>query len=191
MLEKSKDRKIVLLSGSPRRQQILREAGFTFDVQKTDVSEDFPSSLPVKEVAEYLARKKADFIKSRLGSEIAIAADTTVVLGNEILNKPADRDDAMKMLEKLSGKTHTVITGVCIVSSEKEISFSDHTQVSFRSLTHEEISWYIDHFKPYDKAGAYGVQEWIGMVAIDRIVGSYFNVVGLPVHRVYEELVNW
>ena len=185
------DRNIILLSGSPRRQQILKEAGFMFDIQKTDIEEDFPASMPVDEVAVYLARKKARHVKHRITTEIAIAADTTVVLGNTILNKPADRNDAIRMLKLLSGKTHTVITGVCILSSEKEISFDDRTDVSFRELSSEEITWYVDHFKPFDKAGAYGVQEWIGMVAIEKITGSYFTVVGLPIHRVYEHLIDW
>lgn len=191
MLNTIKDRKIILLSGSPRRQQILKEAGFTFDIQKTDIDEDFPASMPVDQVAMYLARKKAWHVKNRITSEIAIAADTTVVIENTILNKPADRDDAVRMLELLSGKTHTVITGVCLLSREKEIAFDDRTDVSFRELSSKEIAWYIDHFKPFDKAGAYGVQEWIGMVAIEKIAGSYFTVVGLPIHRVYQHLMDW
>ncbi len=191
MLQNLNNRKIVLLSGSPRRQQILRDAGFNFDIQKTDIDEDFPSAMPVGDVAVYLARKKATAFKGRIRTEIAIAADTTVVMGNIILNKPVDRDDAIRMLELLSGNTHTVITGVCVVSAEKEISFDDRTEVSFRPLTSAEISWYIDKYMPYDKAGAYGIQEWIGMVAIEKITGSYFNVVGLPIHRVYDHLANW
>jgi septum formation protein len=191
VLQNLNNRKIVLLSGSPRRQEILNDAGFTFDIQKTDIDEDFPAVMPVNEVAAYLARKKAESFKLRMTTEIAIAADTTVVMGSNIMNKPADRDDAIRMLELLSGKKHTVITGVCIISREKEVLFDDRTEVSFRSLTRDEITWYIDRFNPYDKAGAYGVQEWIGMVAIDGIAGSYYNVVGLPIHRVYEHLANW
>jgi septum formation protein len=123
--------------------------------------------------------------------EVVLTADTVVILQNKILNKPGDRIEACNMLTNLSGNTHNVMTGVCIISKEKEISFDDTTQVTFVSLTREEIEFYVDQYKPYDKAGAYGAQDWIGMVAIEKIVGSYFNVMGLPIHKVYQYLIRW
>lgn len=147
--------------------------------------------MAVREVASYLAKKKADYFKPSIADEIVVTADTVVILDETILNKPADRQEAIAMLTNLSGKTHTVITGVCVLSREKELIFDDHTQVTFKSLSREEIEFYVDVFKPFDKAGAYGAQDWIGMVAVQRIEGSYFNVMGLPIHRVYQELVNW
>ena len=169
----------------------MKEAGFTFVVEKPDVEEDFPSELPVDQVAKYLAVKKAEFFRPRIQDEIIVTADTVVVLEKMILNKPADRLEAIRMLSSLSGKTHLVITGVCIVSKEKEESFDDTTEVTFKSLSQQEIEFYVDHYKPYDKAGAYGAQDWIGMVAIEKITGSYFNVMGLPIHRVHQHLMNW
>lgn len=184
-------RAIILASSSPRRQYLMKEAGFDFTVKKPDVEEDFPADMPASDVAVFLARKKAGYFAGSINDEIVVTADTVVVLGDRILNKPADRDEAISMLQSLSGNTHTVITGVCIQSKEKERSFQDHTEVRFKRLSNDEIAFYVDHYKPYDKAGAYGAQDWIGMVAIERIEGSYFNVMGLPIHRVYTELVNW
>jgi septum formation protein len=123
--------------------------------------------------------------------EIIVTADTVVILSNRIINKPEDRNEAIRMLTDLSGKTHIVMTGVCILSKEKEESFDDTTEVSFQALKQAEIEFYVDNYKPYDKAGAYGAQDWIGMVAIQNIVGSYFNVMGLPIHKVYQHLTNW
>ena len=184
-------RQVILASSSPRRQYLMKEAGFDFIVRKPDVEEDFPDTMHVEEVAAYLAKKKADFFKASLADQIVVTADTVVILDQGILNKPTDREDAILMLTNLSGRTHTVITGVCILSREKELVFQDHTAVTFKSLTRTEIEFYVDHYKPFDKAGAYGAQDWIGMVAVQRIEGSYFNVMGLPIHRVYQELVNW
>jgi septum formation protein len=170
----------------------MKEAGFTFTVEKPEVEETFPSALPVDQVAKYLAEKKAEFFRPKINhEEIIVTADTVVVLDGEIMNKPEDKNEALKMLSMLSGKTHLVITGVCIISKEKELAFDDTTEVTFVKLTKEEIDFYIDHYKPYDKAGAYGAQDWIGMVAIEKIKGSYFNVMGLPVHKVYQHLKNW
>jgi septum formation protein len=168
----------------------MKEAGFTFTIEKPDVEEDFPPTLPVDQVAKYLAAKKAEYFRPKIHDEIIVTADTVVVLGTSILNKPADRNEALDMLSRLSGKTHLVITGVCIVSKEKEESFDD-TAVTFKSLSRQEIEFYVDNYKPYDKAGAYGAQDWIGMVAIEKIAGSYFNVMGLPIHRVHQHLMNW
>lgn len=182
---------LVLASSSPRRQYLMREAGFDFTVEKPDVEESFPEDLPVEQVARYLANKKAEYFRKEIRNQIIVTADTVVILEGEILNKPGDRNEAIAMLMRLSGKTHHVITGVCILSGEKEESFDDTTQVTFRKLTQEEIEFYVDQYKPYDKAGSYGAQDFIGMIAIEKINGSYFNVMGLPIHKVYEHLKNW
>lgn len=169
----------------------MKEAGFTFTVEKPDVEEDFPAEMPVEQVARYLAAKKAEFFRPQIHNEIIVTADTVVILGDKIMNKPQDRAEAISMLTELSGKTHLVMTGVCILSKEKEESFDDTTEVTFQSLTAKEIEYYVDQYKPFDKAGAYGAQDWIGMVAIQKIAGSYFNVMGLPIHKVYQHLKNW
>lgn len=184
-------RKLILASSSPRRQYLMKEAGFEFVVEKPDVDESFPSTLPVEQVARYLAAKKAEYFRPRLTDEIIVTADTVVVLDNNILNKPADRQEAIEMLSRLSGRTHRVITGVSIFSKEKEEIFDDTTEVTFKKLSSKEIEFYVDNYKPYDKAGAYGAQDWVGMVAIQTINGSYFNVMGLPIHKVYQHLSVW
>lgn len=184
-------RPLILASSSPRRQYLMKEAGFTFTLEKPEVEEDFPAELPVDQVARYLATKKAECFRPKIHDEIIVTADTVVILNNKILNKPLHRKEAIRMLTEMSGRTHLVMTGVCIVSKEKEESFEDTTEVTFKKLTAKEIEFYVDNYKPYDKAGAYGAQDWIGMVAIEKIVGSYFNVMGLPIHKVYEHLVNW
>lgn len=184
-------RPLILASSSPRRQYLMREAGYNFTVEKPDVDESFPKELPVEQVAKYLASKKAEYFRKELHEEVVITADTVVILNNEVLNKPADRDEAIIMLSQLSGQTHLVITGVCILSKEKEESFDDTTEVTFKKLSRMEIEFYVDNYKPYDKAGAYGAQDWIGMVAIEKIVGSYFNVMGLPMHKVYDHMKAW
>ena len=184
-------RPLIVASSSPRRQYLMKEAGFDFTVEKPEVDESFPSELPAEQVAKYLAEKKAEFFRLAMNNEIVLTADTVVILQNKILNKPANRNEAFDMLTKLSGNTHLVMTGVCIISKEKEISFEDTTEVTFVSLTREEIEFYIANYKPFDKAGAYGAQDWIGMIAIEKIVGSYFNVMGLPVHKVYQQLIGW
>ena len=185
------NRTLIVASSSPHRQYLMKEAGFDFTVEKPEVDESFPSELPAEQVAKYLAEKKAEFFRLAMNNEIVLTADTVVILQNKILNKPANRNEAFDMLTKLSGNTHLVMTGVCIISKEKEISFEDTTEVTFVSLTREEIEFYIDNYKPFDKAGAYGAQDWIGMIAIEKIVGSYFNVMGLPVHKVYQHLIGW
>jgi len=184
-------RQLILASSSPRRQYLMKEAGFEFAVEKPDVEEDFPAEMPVDQVARYLASKKAEFFRPQIHNEIVVTADTVVILGNKIMNKPQDRNEAIKMLTDLSGKTHLVMTGVCILSQEKEESFDDTTEVTFQTLTQKEVEYYVDNYKPFDKAGAYGAQDWIGMVAIQKIRGSYFNVMGLPIHKVYQHLKNW
>ncbi len=184
-------RPLILASSSPRRQYLLKEAGFSFRIEKPYVEESWPPELPIHQVARYLAEKKAEFFRPTMKDEIIVSADTVVIIDNQIVNKPGDRGEAISMLSTLSGRTHTVMTGVCIISKEREESFDDTTEVTFQTLTPSEIAWYVDNFKPYDKAGAYGAQDWIGMVAIKTIHGSYFNVMGLPVHQVYQHLKNW
>lgn len=184
-------RPLIVASSSPRRQYLMKEAGFIFTVEKPNVDEVFPDDLPVDQVAKYLSEKKAEYFRPTMKDEIVLTADTVVILQNKILNKPLDRKDAIDMLSGLSGHKHIVMTGVCILSKEKEMSFDDTTEVTFESLTPEEIAFYVDHYKPFDKAGAYGAQDWLGMVAIKKIVGSYFNVMGLPIHKVYQHLTRW
>src|SRR5687768_15020819 len=181
-------RPLILASSSPRRQYLMKEAGFSFTVEKPDVEEVFPDDLPAEQIARYLASLKAEFFRPTLREQIVVTADTVVILGKRILNKPNDRTEAIEMLSSLSGRTHTVMTGVCILTKEQEISFDDSTQVTFQDLDQNEIQYYIDQYKPYDKAATYGAQDWIGMVALKKIEGSYFNVMGLPIHKVYQEL---
>ncbi|MDX1629384.1 MAG: Maf family nucleotide pyrophosphatase [Fulvivirga sp.] len=184
-------RPLILASKSPRRQQLLKDAGFTFDVKSREVDEAFPKHLPVQEVARYLATKKADAFTDELKDQVVITADTVVIIEEEILEKPKDNQEAFEMLQKLSGKRHQVITGVCIKDQEKSVSFDDTTTVFFKQLTEDEIKYYVNKFQPFDKAGAYGIQEWIGMIGIEQIEGSYFNVVGLPIHKVYAALMDF
>ncbi len=210
---------LILASSSPRRQFLVRESGFTFDLRKPDVEEDFPASMPAEEVPLFLASKKAEFFKAK-DNEVVLTADTIVVIDGVILNKPADRNEAIQMLTTLSGKTHHVFTGVCISSATKRRLFREETGVTFRNLKREEIEYYVDNFKPFDKAGSYGAQECLphgmnpcspdeiafmqkinkpnlgdttieskAVAAIQQINGSYFNVMGLPIHRVYYELI--
>jgi septum formation protein len=181
--------KIILASKSPRRSELMRMAGFDFEVRSKDVPEDHPADTKAEDIPLFLARKKASvFLSEMNGDEVVIGADTIVILNGKIYEKPTDRADAIRMISELCGHTHTVVTGVYIASKNKEIGFSEATKVTFNSLTQDEIAYYVDHYKPYDKAGAYACQEWIGAVAIKRFEGDYFNVVGLPINRVYEEL---
>ncbi len=183
-----KNRKLILASASPRRQFLLKEIGLEFTIDPPHIDESFPADMPIEKVPSYLAEKKAKALLPKIKDEIVIASDTVVILGKQILNKPADRTEAIQMLTDLSGHTHTVITAVCLLSKTKSDCFEDKTEVTFKKLTREEIEFYVDNYKPYDKAGAYGAQDWIGMVAIEKIVGSYFTVMGLPIHKVYQRL---
>jgi septum formation protein len=181
--------KIILASRSPRRQELLKELGIKFEIVTRDYDESFPDGLEGPEIAFYVAKAKASVFKNEINeNEIIIAADTIVWCNNKVLGKPVDREDAIRILKEISGNTHDVITGVSMLSSNREVTFTVDTKVTFESLTDEEIEFYIDNFNPYDKAGAYGIQEWIGITACSRIEGSYFNVVGLPVQRLYKEL---
>jgi len=187
------DYRIFLASRSPRRQTLLAGAGITFEVWlKEEVSEMYPMDLSPSDVAIFLSRLKAEVYRKELGpKDILITADTIVVLDSRILGKPADRDDAVKMLSDLSGRAHDVITGVCLTSTVKESTFNACTTVWFDHLDRSEIEEYVDEFSPYDKAGSYGIQDWIGYMAIHRIEGSYFNVMGLPIQKLYRELQNF
>lgn len=181
-------RPLILASSSPRRQYLMKEAGFQFAVNAPNIDESFPPAMPVEKIPTYLAEKKARALESKINKEIVVASDTVVILGNHVLNKPTNRAEAIQMIESLSGKKHLVITGVCLLAKEKVDCFDDRTEVTFKKLTPAEIEYYIDTCKPYDKAGAYGAQDWLGMVGIEKINGSYFTVMGLPMHKVYEHL---
>jgi septum formation protein len=188
LFQSAATRPLILASASPRRQYLLREAGFEFTVRPPAVEEHVPPGIPPAEVAAYLAGRKAQSLAPTLSNEVVLASDTVVIIDNTVLNKPANRAEAIAMLQKLSGRTHSVITGVCLLSKDKTDVFQDETRVTFKPLSQQEIEHYIDTHHPYDKAGAYGAQDWIGMVAITRIEGSYFTVMGLPMHLVYQHL---
>ena len=191
MLEKIlSGRKIILASASPRRRELLAGLGveFTVDTQNT-FEEIAPEGLPYTQYPEYMAKGKSHgFHRELLPDEILITADTMVLCSDEIMGKPKDRDDAIRMVQKLQDNSHTVLTGVCIRTVGKEVSFTSTTEVFFGTLTQEEIEHYIDTYKPYDKAGSYGVQEWVGYAGIKGIDGSFYNVMGLPVHMLYNSL---
>ena len=183
---------ITLGSQSPRRKELFDGLNLPFSVRVIEVDELFPAEMRAVDVPEYLAVLKAvPFQESFHADTLLITADTIVLIEDEVLGKPLDYEHAFTMLKRLSGRKHVVITGVCITSNDKQITFSDHTDVYFKSLSDEEIDYYLTHYQPYDKAGSYGVQEWIGYVAIEKIEGSYFNVMGLPIQRLYEELLKF
>ena len=182
--------KIILASNSPRRRELLGGLGLDFEVKVIKgVEETYPANLPKKDVASYIAVKKANAY-TPADDELIITADTIVIVGDEILGKPHDADDACRMLRLLSGKTHQVITGVCITTKTQQHQFSVATDVTFKQLSDAEIQFYVSRHKPFDKAGAYGIQEWIGYIGVTALNGSYYNVMGLPVQRLYEELAN-
>jgi septum formation protein len=184
---------LILASQSPRRQYLLKELGLNFEIRTTNVPEVYPGHLKHEQIAVYLAEQKADsFDTSRLDAKaLIIAADTIVFIEDEILGKPSNYEEAVRMLTKLSGKKHEVITAVCLKSKSKKRIFSVISSVYFKELTMEEIDYYIENFEPFDKAGGYGIQEWIGYIGISKIEGSYFNIMGLPVKEFYEELLKF
>lgn len=188
--EKLKNYKLILASASPRRKILLEEMGLEFDVITKKIEEVYPSTYSPIEVAKHLSELKASAFSSDelLPNKIIITADTVVAIDDEIIGKPISRVNAVEILKKLSGREHKVITGVCLRSANKMHSFTASTEVYFKNLSDEEIKFYITTYLPYDKAGAYGIQEWIGHVAIEKITGSYYNVMGLPTHKLYEEL---
>lgn len=184
-----KNYKLILASASPRRQQLMKDAGFTFEIRLKDIEETYPRELALEKVPEYLSRVKAEAFREELKpDEVLVTADTVVCIHDKILGKPADRADAIRMLQELSGNRHLVITGVSVTTCAEQHSFSALTNVFFKTLSSEEIEFYVDTYKPFDKAGAYGIQEWIGYIGIERIEGSFYNVMGLPVQKLYETL---
>ncbi len=184
--------RIILASASPRRKQLLEWAEIPFDQEPSDADESTPEGVLVSEIPVFLASQKASIVRKRIGTDkIILAADTIVVLEQEMLGKPADREDAIRMLTLLSGRMHEVITGIALTDAKKEILFSETTRVRFYPLSKADILHYVDRYKPYDKAGAYAIQEWIGVTAIQSIEGDFFNVMGLPVSRVLHELKNF
>jgi septum formation protein len=181
--------RIILASASPRRKQLLEWAEVPFDILVIETDELYPSTLPIDQVPVYIARNKALAVKYELSHDrIVLAADTIVVLNDDVIGKPANRDAAIATLQQLSGQTHQVITGVVILNGDDEISFRDITEVEFHSLTQAQIEYYVDHYQPYDKAGAYAIQEWIGVIGIKKVKGDFYNVMGLPVSRVVKTL---
>ena len=189
LIEKLKNYNIVLGSASPRRKELLAELELEFSIRTTDQEEDYPKDLEINEIAKFLAKQKANIIARDIEKDyLLITADTIVVQNSEVINKPKNKQDAIEILRKLSGNSHKVITGICITSSEKQIVFSSITDVFFTNLSDEEINFYIERYKPFNKAGAYGIQEWIGFIGIEKIIGSYNNVVGLPTAELYQKL---
>lgn len=192
MLDNLKKYRIILASNSPRRKELLAGLGVDYEVRTLpDVDESYPDTLQGGDIPLYIAREKAAAYRELLQpDELMITADTIVWLDGRVLGKPHDREDALRMLRDMSGRTHEVFTGVCLTTTTWQRSFTSQTEVRFATLTEEEISWYVDKYQPMDKAGAYGVQEWIGYVGVEYIAGSYFNIMGLPVQRLYRELKN-
>ncbi len=192
--DKLKDYQLILASQSPRRKVLLEELGLKFDIISLKIDESYPKDIEVKEVPEFLAKKKATpFLKNLQEKQIVLTSDTVVILENELIGKPKNSKAAKKLLQKLSGKTHEVITAVSVVTPQLQKVISISSKVSFKALTKEEIDYYVENFQPLDKAGAYGIQEWIGYIGIERIEGSYSNIVGLPTAAVYQllsEVVN-
>ena len=185
--------KIILASNSPRRKELLAGLDVAFEVRVLKgIDESYPADLPTKQIAQYISQKKAAAYRNTIASdELVITADTIVVLGDEVMGKPKDEADACRMLRELSGKTHQVITGVTLTTTEKQYSFSVETDVTFKEFSEEEIVYYVKKYQPMDKAGSYGIQEWIGYIGVTSLQGSYFNVMGLPVQRIYEALKNF
>lgn len=185
--------RILLASNSPRRKELLGGLNIPFEVRLIDdIDESYPDDLAIDSIAEHIALKKAEaYIATLAENELLITADTIVGCDDKVLGKPSDKEDAVKMLLTLSGRTHEVITGVCVVTQQKKISFSGKSDVSFASLTEDEVRFYVDRYQPLDKAGAYGIQEWIGYIGVKAIHGSFYNVMGLPIQMLYQELKNF
>jgi septum formation protein len=184
--------KIILASGSPRRQQFLKDLDLNFEIRLKEIEEIFPETLQSLEITDYLAKLKAAAFEGELQeNELLITSDTLVWLNNKALGKPVDYDDAFKMLQEMSNKTHEVITSVCFKTKYKTELINDITKVTFNDLSDESVKYYLDNYKPFDKAGSYGIQEWVGLVGITKIEGSYTNVVGLPTEKVYQYLLNF
>lgn len=183
------NRPLVLASNSPRRQQLLSDLGYQFSISVRPTAELFPDTIPVEDVAGFLAQQKATEFKDDCGEQLVLCADTIVVVDSTVLNKPKDKQEAKEMLQLLSGRAHRVITGIALLDGKEIKVISDTAIVYLKQLSEQEIEYYIDHFQPFDKAGAYGIQEWIGMIGIEKIEGSYYTIMGLPTHRVYQLLL--
>ncbi len=189
--KKLENYRLILASGSPRRQQFLKDLHLDFIIKTKDVKEVYPKYLHGKEITDYLAKLKAKAFAGELeANDILVTADTIVRFNGKVLGKPKDADDAKAMLRELSGQAHEVITSICIKTINKQTIINDSTDVYFKELTDDEINFYVDNFKPFDKAGSYGIQEWLGYVAVKKIKGSFFNVMGFPVHKFYKEMMN-
>ena len=191
MLDNLEKYKVILASGSPRRRELMAGLGVNYEVRiLPDVDESYPDTLQGEEIPLYIAKEKAEaYIPMMQPEELIITADTIVWLDGKVLGKPRDREDALQMLRTMSGRTHEVFTGVCITTTDWQRSFTAQTEVRFATLSEDEIIYYVDNFKPMDKAGAYGVQEWIGFIGVENISGSYYNIMGLPVQKLYRELL--
>ena len=191
MLDNLEKYKVILASGSPRRRELMAGLGVNYEVRiLPDVDESYPDTLQGEEIPLYIAKEKADaYIPMMQPDELIITADTIVWLDGKVLGKPRDREDALQMLRTMSGRTHEVFTGVCITTTDWQRSFTAQTEVRFATLSEDEIIYYVDNFKPMDKAGAYGVQEWIGFIGVENISRSYYNIMGLPVQKLYRELL--
>lgn len=191
MLDNLKKYKVILASNSPRRKELLAGLGVDYEVRTLpDVDESYPESLQGAAIPLYIAKEKADaYVAMMQPGELMITADTIVWLDGQVLGKPTDREDALRMLRTMSGRAHEVFTGVCITTTEWQRSFTAQTEVRFATLSEEEMAYYVDKFQPMDKAGAYGVQEWIGFIGVENISGSYYNIMGLPVQKLYRELL--
>ena len=191
MLDNLEKYKVILASGSPRRRELMAGLGVNYEVRiLPDVDESYPDTLQGEEIPLYIAKEKADaYIPMMQPDELIITADTIVWLDGKVLGKPRDREDALQMLRTMSGRTHEVFTGVCITTTDWQRSFTAQTEVRFATLSEDEIIYYVDNFKPMDKAGANGVQEWIGFIGVENISGSYYNIMGLPVQKLYRELL--
>ena len=191
MLDNLEKYKVILASGSPRRRELMAGLGVNYEVRiLPDVDESYPDTLQGEVIPLYIAKEKADaYIPMMQPDELIITADTIVWLDGKVLGKPRDREDALQMLRTMSGRTHEVFTGVCITTTDWQRSFTAQTEVRFATLSEDEIIYYVDNFKPMDKAGAYGVQEWIGFIGVENISGSYYNIMGLPVQKLYRELL--
>lgn len=189
--EKFKNKNILLGSQSPRRLELLKGLGLEFSVVKIESDETYPHDLVREEITEHISKNKAEAYINLQPNEILITADTLVWLDNLVLGKPVDEEDAFQMIERMAGKTHEVFTSVTLKSTKKNITFSETTQVHLDEFTHEEIRYYIQNFKPFDKAGAYGIQDWLGYAKISNINGCYYNVMGLPLRKLYRELIEF
>ena len=187
-----KSKNLILASGSPRRQELLKSLGVPFEIRIKEIDEVYPKHLKKSEISDYLAQLKSNaFVEELNPKDLLITSDTIVWYHNMALGKPKSKDDAFQMLQKLSGKTHEVITSVCIKSLQKEDIFNCITKVTIKELSSEEIQFYIDNYNPMDKAGAYGIQDWIGQIGVTKIEGSYFNVMGFPIHKIYSQLLKF